>query len=67
MSLPTNFLVRWIDDKGGDRQKEYTGLMNARKAADWLRENGAEDVDVAVVLKVAAPVAEVQRPYNETD
>jgi hypothetical protein len=67
MPLPTNFSVRWVDKEGTDRKKEYTGLINARKAAEWLRDNGADDVDIAVVLKVAPVAVDVPTPYNEVD
>lgn len=67
MSLPTNFAVRWIDKEGTERQKEYTGLSRAREAEASLRERGATDVDIAVVLRVAPPVVEPTQPWNETD
>lgn len=40
------FVVRWKKD-GEDHSKVYDDQTTANKAAKWLRENGATEVDVA--------------------
>jgi len=45
------FTVRWIDDKGLNQKKFYDDEKTARKAADWLINNGADRVDVAIVVE----------------
>ena len=46
-------IVRWTDNKGEYREKEYQDEKTARKARDWLIENGALDADIAIRKVVA--------------
>jgi len=52
------YTVRWIDDKGLNHKKSYDDEKTARKAADWLVNNGADRVDVAVVVEQEVKVEE---------
>lgn len=52
------YTVRWIDDKGLNHKKSYDDEKTARKAADWLVDNGADRVDVAVVVEQEVKVEE---------
>lgn len=45
------FSVRWVDNKGNSYRKEYTNELKAREAVNWLRDNGADRVDLAVVVE----------------
>ena len=49
-------IVRWTDKQGKQCSKEYTDENTARKARDWLTENGIEDADIAI------KVIEKQKP-----
>lgn len=44
------FVVRWKDQDGNDRRREYDKEPEARKARDWLIANGAPTADVAVKM-----------------
>lgn len=44
------FVVRWTDADGKNHRKEYDAEKDARKAKDWLIDNGATSVDVAVSM-----------------
>lgn len=66
------FVVRWTDADGKNHRKEYDTEKEARKARDWLNDNGATSVDVAISMgdreyaskpdeeKAAAPVVPQQ-------
>ena len=41
-------VVRWNDKEGKSHRREYDDEPKARKARDWLMENGASDVDIAI-------------------
>lgn len=42
------FVVRWTDQDGNDKRREYDAEKDARKAKDWLIDNGAASVDIAI-------------------
>lgn len=44
------FVVRWTDGEGKNHRREYDTEKDARKAKDWLTDNGATSVDVAVSM-----------------
>lgn len=44
------YVVRWTDQNGQNRRREYDDEPTARKARDWIQENGDEDADYAVIL-----------------
>lgn len=44
-------LVRWTDNQGNKQSKLYDDEKLARKARDWLLSMGAEDADIAIVIK----------------
>lgn len=44
------FVVRWTDRDGKNHSKEYGDDPSARKAKQWLLDNGALSVDVAVSM-----------------
>jgi hypothetical protein len=44
------FIVRWSDQEGNNKRKEYDSEPAARKAKQWLLDNGAASVDVAVQM-----------------
>lgn len=52
--------VRWTDQDGKERRKEYDNQADAVKARDWLLNNGADDADIAVIrtIKPQPQVAE---------
>ena len=45
-----SFIVRWTDLNGYKKSKEYTDEKLAKKARDWLTDNGIKDADIAVKL-----------------
>lgn len=44
------FVVRWTDAEGKNHSKSYDDEPAARKAKQWLLDNGAVSVDVAVSM-----------------
>lgn len=46
-------VLRWKDKDGEEHRKEYDSSQSAdiEKAKRWLLDNGATDVDVAVVVQ----------------
>lgn len=44
------FVVRWTDAEGKSHRKEYDTEPAARKARQWLIDNGAPTADVAVSI-----------------
>lgn len=46
-----NLVVTWTDKDGKKQSKQYTDQRLAYKARQWLLENGATEIDVAVVFK----------------
>ncbi len=44
------YVVRWDDQDGNKQRREYDTGKDARKAKDWLTENGATSVDIAVSM-----------------
>lgn len=52
MSFNNNqFSVRWTDDKGEGRSKVYSDYNEAVRAFKWLQANGADNVDLAIIVK----------------
>ena len=47
--------LRWTDGDGAEHVSEYTDRLKAYKAAKWLRDGGAPQVDVAVRLPEKQP------------
>lgn len=45
-----SFVVRWTDAEGKNHSKSYDDERAARKAKEWLLDNGAVSVDVAVSM-----------------
>jgi len=44
------FVVRWTDKEGGEHRKDYGDEPQARKAKQWLLDNGALSADIAVSI-----------------
>lgn len=44
------YVVRWTDADDKHHRKEYSEEKEARRARDWLTDNGARQVDVAVSI-----------------
>ncbi len=44
------YIVRWTDQDGENHRREYDDEKDARKARDWLLENGAPSADVAIKM-----------------
>lgn len=44
------FVVRWTDADGKNHSKSYDDEPAAKKAKQWLLDNGATSVDVAVSM-----------------
>ncbi len=44
------FIVRWEDRDGKPQRKEYDSEPAARKAKQWLLDNGAASADIAVSI-----------------
>ena len=42
------YTLSWTDGGGAEHVSEYTDRLKAYKAAKWLRDGGAPQVDVAV-------------------
>lgn len=49
------YVLRWTDIEHNTHIKEYTDRLKAYKAAKWLRDGGAPQVDVAVRLPEKQP------------
>ena len=45
------YMVRWVDTDKVHHEKEYDDIRLARKATDWLKEKGADRIDIAVIVK----------------
>lgn len=45
-----NFIVRWTDINGASKSRPYTDEKTARKARDWLTNNGIKDADIAIAV-----------------
>ena len=43
-----NFTVKWIDEKGVERSKNYKTLNDATYARNWLLKNGAKQVEIFI-------------------
>lgn len=46
-----NYIVRWLDAEGKQKDKSYDSWTLAQKAARWLAKSGATNIDIAVVVK----------------
>ena len=44
------FVVRWSDQESKNHRKEYNDEPAARKAKQWLLDNGATSADIAVQM-----------------
>ena len=44
------FVVRWTDAAGKNHSKEYESEPAAKKAKQWLLDQGAVSVDIAVSI-----------------
>ena len=44
------FIVRWTDNAGKNKSKEYSEEIEARKAKQWLLDRGAADADIAIQM-----------------
>jgi len=53
--MNSNYIIRWVDDRGEDRNKVYDDYATAKKAYKWLLGNGVEIVDIAILKKVTEP------------
>ncbi len=42
------YIVRWQDEKGNKNEKTYDSWALAQKAARWLADNKAVNIDIAV-------------------
>ena len=49
------YTLSWTDAGGVEHVSEYTDRLKAYKAAKWLRDGGAPQVDVAVRLPEKQP------------
>ena len=49
------YTLSWADEGGAEHVSEYTDRLKAYKAAKWLRDGGATQVDVAVRLPEKQP------------
>lgn len=45
-----SFTVRWTDKEGMNHSKTYGDEPAAKKAKQWLLDNGAVSVDIAVAI-----------------
>ena len=45
-----SYIVRWKDKNGNENRKAYDDSVTARKAVDWLNDNGILDADIAITL-----------------
>lgn len=45
-----SFVVRWTDGDGKNHKKGYNDEPAARKAKEWLLNNGATSVDIAISM-----------------
>lgn len=43
-----SFTVKWIDEKGVERSKNYKTLNDATYARNWLLKNGAKQVEIFI-------------------
>lgn len=43
-----DFIVRWQEEDGTQHTKRYTDEAVARRAKQWLLDNGALSVDIAI-------------------
>ena len=44
------FVVRWTDPSGKTHKKEYDDEKSARRAKEWVLNQGATSADIAVLL-----------------
>ena len=42
------FTVRWKDEKGVERSKNYKTLNDATQARNWLLKDGAKQVEIFI-------------------
>ena len=59
------FVVRWNDADGNPRRKEYATEQDARKARKWLEDNGAEAVDIALIMVSRQMTMQDKKPPTE--
>lgn len=43
-----DFTVKWIDEKGVERTKNYKTINDATYARNWLLKNGAKQVEIFI-------------------
>ena len=43
-----DFTVKWKDEKGVERSKNYKTLNDATYARNWLLKNGAKQVEIFI-------------------
>lgn len=43
-----SFTVKWIDEKGIERTKNYKTINDATYARNWLLKNGAKQVEIFI-------------------
>lgn len=59
------FVVRWNDAGGNPKRKEYVTEQDARKARKWLEDNGAEAVDIALIMGGQQMTMQDKKPPTE--
>lgn len=59
------FVVRWNDAEGNPKRKEYATEQDARKARKWLEDNGAEAVDIALIIAGRQMTMQDKKPPTE--
>lgn len=59
-----SFVVRWEDKNGKQHRREYTTETDARKAKQWLLDNGALSVDIAIRIndKTVGSLGDKEKP-----
>ena len=51
-------VLTWTDKEQKHHRKEYTNERDAIKARKWLADNGADDTDLAIVVKPKNDIVE---------
>lgn len=64
-----SYVVRWSGKDGVPHQKAYDSEVEARRAKQWLFENGALSVDIAVRInnKVVGTLQDKKKSDSDTN
>lgn len=68
-SIRGDFIVRWQEKDGTQHTKRYPDEAAARRARQWLLDNGAPSVDIAIRIndKTVGSLGDKEKPAEAAE